>query len=314
MAFLWTLRGLSLRELIVRTYHRSWDDEVFGQSARLGFYYFVGIFPALLLLLVVLHIFAGTGTELHNILLDSIQQIVPPEAAALIAKTDGELNLRASIGAGAISVILSAAWAILNGTWAMMSGLNTAYGVKEERSWWRIVGVSAALTVWLAIMGLVALGAMLYGSRAGSAIYRHLGLPHLPFFWRILQWAVILMLLLLSLASIYRFAPNLRDRRWQWSTPGAALAIVLWVTSTLLLRICQEHFHSSQRIYADLKPIVTILLWLYFTGASIFIGGEANSEIEKAAVEAGPPDVRERGEQRSDGDGLDRDLAQRPHG
>jgi uncharacterized BrkB/YihY/UPF0761 family membrane protein len=26
------------------------------------------------------------------------------------------------------------------------------------------------------------------------------------------------------------------------------------------------------------------LLWLYFTGAAIFIGGEANSEIEKAAA------------------------------
>jgi hypothetical protein len=36
-------------------------------------------------------------------------------------------------------------------------------------------------------------------------------------------------------------------------------------------------------------------------GAAIFIGGEANSEIEKAAAEAGHTDVRRRGERRSGG-------------
>src|SRR5437016_5723758 len=59
MAELWSLRGLSCRELAGRTCRRSWEDEVFGQAARLTFYYFLGIFPALLLLLVVLNTFAS---------------------------------------------------------------------------------------------------------------------------------------------------------------------------------------------------------------------------------------------------------------
>ena len=45
--------------------------------------------------------------------------------------------------------------------------------------------------------------------------------------------------------------------------------------------------------------MATLLLWLYVTGAAIFIGGEVNSEIEKAAAEAGHGDVREAGERRS---------------
>lgn len=44
--------------------------------------------------------------------------------------------------------------------------------------------------------------------------------------------------------------------------------------------------------------MATLLLWLYLTGAAIFIGGEANSEIKKAAAEAGHPDVREARERR----------------
>ncbi len=91
---------------------------------------------------------------------------------------------------------------------------------------------------------------------------------------------------------LYRFGPNLKDQRWQWSTPGAVVAVTLWVASTLLLRVYQKHSSSSQMIYGGLNAVATLLLWLYLTGAAVFIGGEVNSEIEKAAAEAGHPDVR----------------------
>jgi membrane protein len=308
MAVLWSLRGLSWRELAKRTARRSWQHEVFGQAARLAFYYFLGIFPALLLLLVLLNTLSSTGSELRSTLLDYIQEIVPPEASALLAKTLGELNLKATVAAGALWALPSAAWAIFNGTWAMMVGLNNAYGVKEERSWWRILAIGLELTMSLGIMGMVSLAAMLYGSRAGAAIGRHLGLHTLPLSWHIMQWLIMILLLLLSFTLLYRVGPNLKDRRWQWSTPGAVVAVLWWVGSIGFLRISQEYFSSSQRIYADMKPVIALLLWLYFTGAAIFIGGEINSEIEIAAAEAGNSDVRRPGERRSGGSGPDGDA------
>ncbi|MCU1261748.1 MAG: ribonuclease [Bryobacterales bacterium] len=306
MAEVWNLRGLSWRELAERTCRRSWEDEVFGQAARLAFYYFLGIFPALLLLLLLFGTFASIGSELRNALLDSFQQIVPREASALVTKTVSELSARPAIGAGAVWAGLGAAWAILNGTWAMMVGLNTAYEVKEARQWWRILTIAFGLTISLGLMGIMALGVLVYGSRAGTAIGQHLGMHTLtPLPWRIIQWLVIVTLLLFSFASLYRFGPNLKDRRWQWSTPGAVVAIALWAGSTLMLRIYQEHFSSSQRIYGELEPVVTLLLWLYLTGAAILIGGEVNSEIEKAAAEAGHSDVRKPWERRSGGSASD---------
>lgn len=276
---------------------------MFGQAARLAFYYFLGIFPALLLLLVLLNTLSSTGSELRNTLLDYIQEIVPTGASALLAKTLGELNERATVAAGALWAVPSAVWAIFNGTWAMMVGLNNAYGVEEERPWWRILIIGLGLTISLGIMGLISLAAMLYGTRAGVAISHHLGLHTLPVSWHIMQWLVIILLLLFSFTSLYRFGPNLKDRRWQWSTPGAVVAVLWWVGSILVLRISQEYFGSSQRIYAGMKPVIALLLWLYFTGAAVFIGGEINSEIEKAAADAGNPDVRRPGERRSGGRG-----------
>jgi uncharacterized BrkB/YihY/UPF0761 family membrane protein len=64
----------------------------------------------------------------------------------------------------------------------------------------------------------------------------------------------------------------------------------------------EQYFSSSQRIYGELNAVATLLLWLYLTGAAIFVGGEANSEIEKAAAQAGHSDVRKAGERRSGGE------------
>jgi membrane protein len=303
MAELWSLRGLSWQQLLKRTVLRSWEDEVFGQAARLAFYYFLGLFPALLFLLLILNMFPGTGSELRRILLDSVQQIVPRQAALLLAKTTEELNARAILTGASPWAAVAGAWALLNGTWAMMVGLNKAYGLKEQRRWWSILSIAFGLSISLGVMGLMALAIMLYGSRIEIATAQKLGLYiRSGLLWRLLQWPAIVVVILLSLASLYRFGPNLRDRRWQWSTPGAFIATALWVCSTVLLRAYYDHFGGSQKIYgAALKPVVTILLWLYLTGAAILIGGEANSEIEKAAAESGAPDVRSPGERRDGG-------------
>ena len=164
------------------------------------------------------------------------------------------------------------------------------------------MAVMFGLTISLSVLYVIALAAIAYGDPAGNIVGQHLRRPALfGFFWRVVQWSVIVVLLLFSFTLIYRFGPNLRNRRWQWSIPGAVVAVALWVGFTLLLRMYQEHF-SSSRIYGGLNAVTVLLMWLYITGAATFIGGEANSEIEKAAV-AAHSDVKGVGERRRGGAG-----------
>jgi membrane protein len=105
MAEFWSLRGLSWGELAKRTCRKSWEDEVFGQSARLAFYFFFAMFPVLLLLVILLGRPTGVGSELLGVLLDSSQQVLPPDASGLVANTTRQLNVRAVLGAGAIVLL-----------------------------------------------------------------------------------------------------------------------------------------------------------------------------------------------------------------
>lgn len=293
MENLWSLGGLSWPELLKRTWHESWEDEVFGQAARLSFYHFLAIFPVLLLLMMLLSKAAITGSQLQDALLDTFRQILPGQASGLVMRRIAEIEAAGGLAASTPLAILGAAWAALNGTWAVIVGLNTAYEVEEERGFGTLAATVVGLTFALALMGLIALAAMFYGNNAGQLLGRHFGFEtQNVIFWRCIQWPVVVLLLLFAFALFYRFAPNLSDRRWQWSTPGAVVAVVLWLGSTLVFRFYHEHFGSYRYIYGSLSGAASLLGWLYFTSASVLIGGELNSEIEKAGAEAGRSDVR----------------------
>ena len=282
MTHLWSRGGLSWRELIKRTSHASSQDDVFGQAARLAFYHFLALFPALLLLLFLLVKFSSAGTDLRDTLLTSLQQVLPHPAFALVSGIVEELNGKARLGGGFISGILGSLWASVNGTWAVMKGLNTAYEVEEERPLWKLVAIAITLTLTLAILGILSLSILFYGLHIAELFAPELP-RHTLMLLIVVRWPVIIALLLTAFAILYRFAPNLSDRKWQWSTPGALLAITLWITASILLRVYFTYSHSYEQIYGHLASVSMLLMWLYLTSAAILIGGEMNSEIEKAA-------------------------------
>jgi len=281
MRNLWTLSGLSWRELALRTWRKSWEDAVFGQAARLAFYHFLAAFPALLLFLVLIDRARLEGLAVFSTLFDTLRQILPVQAFQLVQAVAGQMKGVAGTGIGIISAVLSAGWASVNASWALMTALNTAYEVSEHRPLRKVIPIAFVLTLSIGIMLLLALAAVLFGGHLVRLAGAGPGVQVILL--RGIQWAVIEALLLSSFALMYRFAPDLNDREWQWSTPGAILASGLWILTTVLTRLYFEHFHSYDVMYQQLRGVAMLLIWLYLTSSAILIGGEMNSEIEKAA-------------------------------
>jgi uncharacterized BrkB/YihY/UPF0761 family membrane protein len=122
-----------------------------------------------------------------------------------------QISRGAVFGTGAIVAGMYAVWAAMNGSWAMMTGLNKAYEVEETRPWWKVLCVMFGLTISLAILGPIALAAIVYGNRVWEIISHPLGVPaHFEFLWRTIPWAAVVILLLFSFAAFYRFGPNFR--------------------------------------------------------------------------------------------------------
>jgi membrane protein len=259
----------------------------------MAFYHFLAIFPSLLVLFTVSARIPHLGDHMKDALQDLTRQVLPNQASQLFHGITDELNQRSHSGMPLISVCAGALWAALNGTWAMIFGLNKAYEVDEHRSWRQLAVTIAGLTLFLAVIGSMAVflifcSAYLRARFHGGAIAL-----------RILEWLVLTASLWFSFAVLYRFAPNLRDHEWRWSTPGALCAVVLWIISTFATRIYFEHVNNYACSYGHLNGVVMLLLWLYVSNGAVLIGGEMNSEIEKNIAERsehGTGDTRQGGE------------------
>jgi uncharacterized BrkB/YihY/UPF0761 family membrane protein len=125
MAAMWSLGGLSAAELLKRTVRESWQDDVFGQAARLAFYHFLAMFPLLLLVLIPLARLPGAGADMRELLAGSLDQFLPADAASLIAAVIQDLNSNAHEGGGVLILAAAGAiWAGFNASLAIIAGLN----------------------------------------------------------------------------------------------------------------------------------------------------------------------------------------------
>ena len=296
MASLWKFGGLSWKALGKRVWAEIQKDDVFGRAAQLAYYFLLALFPLLLFLTSVIGVVMGAQTELRQNLFNYLATVLPSSASQLVRTT--MLEVSQASGGGKIAFgILAALWAASNGMGAITEALNIAYDVKESRPWWRQRLTAIGLTIALSLLIISALVLVLYGGQIAEYVSSNYGFGGVfTSGWKILQWPIVLAFVLLSFALIYYFAPDVRKQKWIWITPGAVLGVALWLAVSFGFRIYLHFFDSYSATYGALGAVIVLMLWLYFTGAAILIGGEVNSEIEHAAAEAGARDAKAAGE------------------
>jgi len=283
---LWQLGGLDWKELAKRVWSETNDDDVFGRAAQLSYYFLLALFPLLLFLTALLGQFAEAGSELRENLLSLLGSVVPQEAGDLIHETIDEVEKGS--GGGKLSFgILATLWAASNGMSAISQTLNIAYEVEETRPWWKVRLIALGLTIALAILILSALTLVLFGDHIADAIAASFSFGQVfTWAWKILQWPLVLVFVLIAFGLIYYLAPNLKQRSWHWVSPGAATAVALWLMVSFAFRAYLSYFNSYNATYGTLGAVIILMLWFYLTGAAILMGGEVNSEIELATSRA----------------------------
>lgn len=293
---LWSLSGLSWVELGKRVYNEIVEDEVLDAAAQLAYYFLFALFPLLIFLTSILGFVVGANNELRNELFSYLGSVLPGSALDLVKGVIDEVSQSSSGGKISLGLLL-ALWAASSGLQAITQSLNRAYDVKESRPWWKLKLTSMGLTIALALTIISALIIILFGSHFIEYAQETLGFGAvLTALWAIVQYVIALCFVLLGFALIYYFSPDLKDQHWFFVTPGSVVGVLLWLLISFGFRIYLSYFNSYSATYGSLGALIILLLWLYFTGLAILIGGEINSEIENAAAEAGAPEAKEKGE------------------
>jgi membrane protein len=282
---LWKRGGLSWIELGRRLWKEIQDDEVLGRGAQLAYYFLLALFPMLLFLTALLGLFPiNTST---SALLQYAEEILPADAIGIIQRYLD--NVVQGSGKDILSLgILGALWVSSSGVTAIIDALNVAYDATETRPFWKVRVTGIVLTIGLA--GLVILSAVLvlFGGHLAEWASDFLGFGlFFELTWKVLQWPLAFMLMVLAIGIIYYVCPNV-EQEWRWVTPGAVVAVLLWLCVSLAFKVYVANFGNYNAAYGSIGGVIVLMLWLYLSGTVILLGGEINAEIEAAARDEAP--------------------------
>jgi membrane protein len=130
-------------------------------------------------------------------------------------------------------------------------------------------------------LALVAIALVLTGSLAvavGDAIGVGDSAVHA---WNIAKWPVLLVVVTTMFALLYYLAPNVRQPRFRWITPGGLLGVLLWVIASVLFGLYIANYGSYNKTYGALASVIVFLVWLWITNLALLLGAEFDAELER---------------------------------
>jgi membrane protein len=271
--------GRGWLDIVWRVKDQASDDQVTMLAAGVAFYALLSLFPVIAAVISLWALAFDPGEIARQIA--ELSRFVPQGGAATLISdqaqkvsenTDTGLSLTALLGIGVAMFVAS------KGIRGLLVGLNIAYGEEERRGLVRRVLVVAALTVGLILTSLaatvfVALFPLVVG---------WLGLDG-PIVTLInwLRWPALLLMMMLVIATLYRYGPYRRSPRWEWVSVGTVVATLLWLLGSGGLSLYVGQYANMDELYGSLGAVVILMLWFWLSSFVILLGAEINAEAER---------------------------------
>ena len=284
MNFLRDLRRLLRFQALKATVQELQRDDAMGLAAQLAYYLILALFPFILVLVSLMGLFGSP--ELASKVLGYFRQVMPEEAYRLVRTfTAGIISGREKRPDLLSFGILFTLWTASGAFAALMNALNRAYDVQETRPFWKVRGIAILMTVGLSVLILVGVLLLVVGEPIGRAIAEVFGLGELfELVWNIVRWPVALFFMVITVALLYYFAPDV-DQPFRWITPGGLIGVLLWVLASAAFSFYVNHFGTYNKTYGSIGVVIILLLYLYVSSLTILFGAELNATLVRMKEE-----------------------------
>ncbi|MGW3997083.1 YihY/virulence factor BrkB family protein [Amycolatopsis sp. NPDC004772] len=271
--------------LLTRTFAKAWEGNIFSEAAEAAFWQTLSLPPLLLGLLGSLGFVgewfgAGVVTAVHDRIIgfcrtvfstNAVQDIIEPTVNSILTVGKGEI---VSVG------FLISLWAGSSAMSSFVDAITVAhdqYGVRND-VWQRIF----ALLLYLCGLVILVVGLPLL------AIGPDLLPEFFPLAWRptVTSWVSALyfptlgVMITLALTTLYKLALP-RKLPWHRGLPGAVLAMVVFLLSSVGLRVYLNWITKTGYTYGALAAPIAFLLLMFFIGLAVVGGAYFNSAIQE---------------------------------
>lgn len=246
-------------------------------GAQLAYFFLLSFFPLLIFLVTLLPYLNLKQEDVYNFLDD----FMPAEVYSLIEGILGDVLTNQSGGLLSIG-ILGTIWSASKGVDALMKALNKAYDVDPKSGIMNRVW-SLIFTVAFVALILVALVLPIFGQQIGEFVFAFFNIESdLKPIWTTVRFILPFALIFIVMVLMYWIVPNMNPRIRVTSVLfGAVFSTIAWFVLTYGFSIYISNFGNYSATYGSIGGVIVLMLWLYFTGMILIIGGILNATMQR---------------------------------
>jgi membrane protein len=265
-------RALDFVQTLINRFN---EDRVFDLASQLAYTFLFSLFPFLIFIFSLLPYIGLTPENALNF----IHQYAPPELDTII-----HANIQHVLekNGGLLSFgVIATIWPMASAIMAIKNVLNRAYGVEENRSFFKAWGMAFIFTFATIFIIIIALILNVFGPMIGRFIFGLLGIPLSLFhLWTLFRLFLSLVVIVIIIACLYFVLPN-KLLHFKDVYIGALIAAIAWQMTSLLFSFYIERFANYTMMYGTLAGVVITMTWFYITGFILVMGGEINAVIHR---------------------------------
>lgn len=253
-------------------------DKITTRASAVAFNFFISIFP---LIIFILPLLARTNAANNYVQLfrESIRGVIPSNAEDYIFQLVEGIKSEGNITWLGVSFFLAIFFSS-TGMDTLMTGFDKSYdttfrkrGIIKQRF------IALLLTLLLSTLVMASVVLIILSNQFLGVIFDQLGMETSPDIIKIiLRWLILLSLFYGVITLIYRYGPAMRQRI-RFFSPGATLATVLSILTSVGFSYFVNVFGRYNEIYGSIGALLVMLIWIQLNAFVLIVGFELNASI-----------------------------------
>lgn len=255
-------------------------DDGWAIASHIALSALMALFPFLIVITALAGVFGSK--DLADRAAEMMLDAWPSQVADALSGEIHNVLTQSHGGTLTIGLVLSIYFAS-NGVESLRVGLNRAYSVVEQRSWYWLRLESIGYTMVAAVMSLAMAFLIVLGPLILATARRYIPLRVEPNenLFNLLRYGLTILALIGALTILHKWLPA-GTRKLRQIMPGIVVTMLASLVSGVMFGKYLERFASNYvTTYAGLASVMIALVFLYFIAAIFIYGGELNASIVK---------------------------------
>lgn len=296
------LDGAGWKYAFTRALKEFGNDGGTDLAAKLTYFMVLSLAPALLAVFSILTLVLSSNRSAVDDLVRQLTELVPADYQGVVG--DVVNNLLGQAGGGVLALIigiLTALWSASAYVKAFNRASNQVYNYSEGRGFVKLTLTNLVTTVVMLVgivLVLISLAlnrslvdgflAPIAGPLGMTDAVNFLSDTFLPI-WAWLKWPVVVALLLVLIATLYYFSPNVKKPSFHMFGPGNIFALVGMALAAVGLYFYFTTL-AGYSAYGAIGGVMALLFALWIFNIVLLLGLEVDTEVERAKqLTAGMP-------------------------